>query len=78
MAAALGRVVGKAEGFLGFMQVCPVLTAASSIIAAHLLKLAQGHTRGLNPNVQVAGTGEKKHEQLVGRQADSFDHAFRG
>jgi hypothetical protein len=42
------------------------------------MNLAQGHTRGLNSTVLVAGTGERKHEQLVGRQADSFDHAFRG
>ena len=30
----------------GFTLVCPVLTAAPLIIAAHLMNLAQGHTRG--------------------------------
>ena len=77
MAAALGRVVGTAEGCEVWL-VCRVLTAACAIIATHLLNLAQGHTRGLDSTVQATGTGEKKHEQLVGRQADSFDHAFRG
>jgi acetyl-CoA carboxylase carboxyl transferase subunit beta len=39
------------------------------------MNLAQGHTRGC---VQATGTGERKHEQLVSRQTDPLDHAFRG
>jgi hypothetical protein len=71
---ARGSNIEKAAGRMRFVTRADDLT---QIIAEHEFSL-RAYAAQLLPRVQAIGTGERKHEQLVGRQTDPFDHAFRG
>ena len=78
VATALERVVGKAEGCRE-MPVRHGLTAGDCNHRHTPNEFSSRAYTGPEPGVQAAPVLEKKkHEQLVGRQTDSFDHAFGG